>query len=843
MRRFVTRAWIWHLMALTAVGLAAPAIAQETEATEEQTFCAVVTDQDQLLQGEQAAGQLGDVRLSDADCVYIFSAIDHPLYRETTGGALIDLCVKDGGTDRLGELRTAFGPRLTHFSRNTSISCSDEGRAVVVEGVDRENEAIRVRTIYRLDSPRHGLVATTELHNGTDEALEGWEIGDFVHWGSAAPFLLNLGVAFQTGFQASTECVIGFAHDFTLAVTPGHRREMSVIVHEAYTRLIDGKQDIAPGATMTVTRHLFVGLESMSTVAKAVWEVNDTPTGTLRGQVNDQATGDPIPGAEVLVNERGGRPRPLLRMVTDDKGEFVTALPAGMTVIGFPHSYTRTTPTQTVLPVELASGEEVAQQYLLSAPARVDLRVTDEDTGALIPARFALYDANGRPADLGPVQSGQVGGPYIFLASGEGVFEAPPGQFHLTISRGMEYSRYEQDVIFLANRTREFHVTLKRLVDTSGYVAADFGVLTDHSHGTLVSAPDRLRTAACAGLEFLVSADQGQVTDLAEAMREADLDLPLTVARGERLQAPESSPEGNRVGTWSVFPLPEEYAGRSAFAGEEFHSHRDLLRSVRRRFPQALICSLTPLRDGESPFLAMGYERDLVHHLYRSATPGSDQDLAFDLMEVFGDKDIETFRQNMELYYSLLREGHRITAVASANSHYAGLEEIGYPRTYVAADDADPRAISPDQVFASLKAGNALVTNGPWVEFSIMDRPMGSMIPWEQGEPIEVSLRVVCPVWMQLAYVDVCKEGLFVTRHTFLQPATGLVYDWTPEPNDRRFMVRHDQIFTVEVAGRLPITPMNPYNGFHIPFVPWAVTNPIWIDTDNNGRYDEPTPP
>jgi hypothetical protein len=818
------------LMASSVFSLPAGSLAQADE------LSGLIDSPGQLLRGERAAGRMGDLRLSDEDSVFIFSALDHGVNRHAFGGVLIDLALPDPALDRLGELQTGIGPRLSRRVRNTGIGLSEDGQAMIVEGEDRQNEAITFRTEYRLDSDWSALVVTTVLTNGTEASLEGWGIGDVVHWGSSAVFVMDAGMHFFQGQQVSGRAVFGFGPDFSVAITPGEGKTVELVAHRDGTRLIHAQGDVAPGETMTCTRHLIVGTESMHTVAEPLWAILGAETGTLRGEVIEQGTGVKVAGAEVLINERGERASPLLRVLTDEQGQFSVALPSGIRLFPIARSYSRTRPTQTAPPIQLEPGGEAYCQSLLSPPALLDLRVVDDDTGELIPVRVALYTLQDRAVALGPVQSGEVGGPYIFAVDGEGVFEVPTGQFRMTISRGIEYTRHEQQVIFMASRTRQFHLSLERVVDTSGYVAADLGVLTNRSHRAVISPVDRLRTAVTEGLEFLVATDSEHVTDLAAALETSGLDLPVTVARGERILPSEDSP----VGSWSVFPLPEEHTGHSAFVGETFESHRDLLQTIRAQFPQALISCLAPARAGQSPFPEMGYHLNLATRNWESATPADAEDVDFDLMEVFGDRDLNHKRDDLGLWHGLLREGHRITAVASANSHYAGVEEIGYPRTLIAAEDSDPRAIDPDEVWASLRAGNAVVTSGPWIEFSIRGHQMGEMFPWEMDEPVRVNYRVISPSWIPLANVEICKEGLFVQRMTLPggEGTMGAVRVWTPPEGRDRFMVRHDQIFTIEVKGARHLRPMNPANGFPEAFVPLAVSNPIWVDTDGNGRFD-----
>lgn len=119
-----------------------------------------------------------------------------------------------------------------------------------------------------------------------------------------------------------------------------------------------------------------------------------------------------------------------------------------------------------------------------------------------------------------------------------------------------------------------------------------------------------------------------------------------------------------------------------------------------------------------------------------------------------------------------------------------------------------------------------------------MGHPLGSMIQWEVGEPVEIDLRVIAPVEQRLEYVEVNKNGLFARRHMFVQPVTSPVYDWSPPEDGRLYQVRSDEIFTIEVGSRRPLSPVNALNASNETFLPMALTNPIWIDTDNNGRYD-----
>lgn len=796
----------------------------------------VVTSQSQLLVGPQAMGHMGDVRMGNDQASYIFSAPDHAMYNQSTGGALIDITLGDNGLDLLGEIRTSYGPNLTRRAIPESVSLSDDQMAVTVVGEDLVHSDITVSTEYRISTDFRGLSITTAITNGTDEMLEGWSIGDAARWGATQLFMMDRGQIFTSQGRFTGRAAVAYGDGMCMALTLGEGRSIIAQLDRECMRLIADTYDIASGETVVCSRSLLIGEESMSSISHDLWRLLGVETGTLRGEVVEQTTSNRIAGAEVLLSERTNPPLPLLRVVTDEEGQFEVELPANVRIVGFPRSWNRSVPTQLAYPLELQPGGEAAAQYQLTPPAQVLLRVTDEDTGELLPARVAIYDLRGMPADLGPIDSGESSGPYIYAVDGEGTFEVPNGQFHMTVSHGPEYSRYERDVIFIAGYTREFPVELKHLVDTPGYVAADLGVLTNFSQEAIVSPVDRVRTAVCEDLEFLVSTDSGHVTDLAAAVEEAGESYPITMAMGERIHSPEDA----ELGTWSVFPLPPDTVGESALPSGDYTDHSQFLAAVRERFPQALIANIFPAVGDRNLYTSLGYEFSMAHRAWMRDEPLTNAQADFDLMEVFGGKDMNQHALDMAIYNRLLQEGHRIIAVGSSNSRYGALEEIGHPRTYIAADDSDPANIDPDEVFASLRAGNAFVTTGPWIEFSIFDGEyqMGDMLPWERGEPVEVSLRVSCPGWMGVSSIDICKEGQFVRRDNMVIENNARVFDWTLSDENSRFMVRHDQIFTVAVRGRHALSPMNPANPMSQPLLPIAISNPIWVDTDGNGRFD-----
>jgi hypothetical protein len=90
-------------------------------------------------------------------------------------------------------------------------------------------------------------------------------------------------------------------------------------------------------------------------------------------------------------------------------------------------------------------------------------------------------------------------------------------------------------------------------------------------------------------------------------------------------------------------------------------------------------------------------------------------------------------RVNDETWYRFLNMGYRINPAAGSDWPYTDLP--GGVRHYVKVDGA----FDVDKWFASMKAGNLFVTNGPFLEFSINGQPMGSELRVKRGTTLNIT--------------------------------------------------------------------------------------------------------
>src|SRR5262249_61519151 len=88
-----------------------------------------------------------------------------------------------------------------------------------------------------------------------------------------------------------------------------------------------------------------------------------------------------------------------------------------------------------------------------------------------------------------------------------GVVPLEPGSYQVVVSRGPEYSANAQNVTITAGSTTTVNAQIARVVDTTGFVGADFPVHSIESPDSQVARRDRVVTMLAEGLDFWPSTD------------------------------------------------------------------------------------------------------------------------------------------------------------------------------------------------------------------------------------------------------------------------------------------------------------------------------------------------
>jgi hypothetical protein len=220
----------------------------------------------------------------------------------------------------------------------------------------------------------------------------------------------------------------------------------------------------------------------------------------------------------------------------------------------------------------------------------------------------------------------------------------------------------------------------------------------------------------------------------------------------------------------------------------------------------------------------------------------------------------------------LLNAGYQMTATGNSDTHGED-DEIGNPRTYFyvapkngMAQDQVPNSLDDQEFVSAIKSHRAFLTSAPFLDFSLRTSdgkqwPMGSTVP-HVTDPVTLSINLRAAPWVK---VD-----------TLVIYANGQEYKRVPVANDNvlnqiyniatRFST--DTVLVVEAVGSNNLFPVMTPNedpplnlgdalaslspgigsaGDNISspsylqkITPYALTNPIWIDANDNGQFDPP---
>ncbi|MBA3541780.1 MAG: CehA/McbA family metallohydrolase [Deltaproteobacteria bacterium] len=224
-----------------------------------------------------------------------------------------------------------------------------------------------------------------------------------------------------------------------------------------------------------------------------------------------------------------------------------------------------------------------------------------------------------------------------------------------------------------------------------------------------------------------------------------------------------------------------------------------------------------------------------------------------------------------ETWFAMLDRGLTVTGTGTSDSHHLLGDEPGYARTllFVGKGKDLPGAFSRQDVVAAVKAHRAIVTNAPFLEMSVkeggVDRQIGDTVK-VTGPGVDVRVRVRAPTWAKVDRIAVYSNSVLVFEQAI--PAN----QQTDYETIVRLTLAGDAWVVAEATGSgnmfpvlsptefppldatviikalsagldlstLPLTSDLKPNKIHFS-TPFAMTNPIWIDTDGNG-FTPPRP-
>jgi hypothetical protein len=759
-----------------------------------------------LLAGPEALGRLGDVRLENGKVAFIIDQIGAWNGFAESGGNLIDAAPL-GGRDHLKQI---FGFLADAFPRQPSyeqLELGREGDAAVVHAIGHDSGQPRIRfdTRYRLRPGSSGLEIATTVTNDTGAPLTNYAVGDAVQWGRVERFAPGFGTDVPRNQLLDLDAGwVGGQGDgvtYLYAVSDG---PLSGKFGTAWSDTNLAKLTLENGGSATVTRWLIVGDGAGVDAAEALARVRKQQPARLTGHVVEETSGRPLDGVK-LVLAAGDKPMTVTR---SQSGRYTLLAPPG------DYRVLAEAPGRRGLELEVSlQAGATTVDAVLSRPGRVAYTVTAQ--GAPSPAKITVIDGAGNPARFGPAWQ-QPGGNVAMTVSGKGELELAPGHWRLFASRGPEFTVDEKQVDVPDGAPTQVAFKLDRVVDLGSWWCADLHQHASPSPDSAVAMRDRAAANLVEGLEVMVATDHNMIADWTPVLAELAAARPLRVVAGD-----EATVDG--LGHWNVYPLtlaPEQpHGGALDVRGKSAHQIVGALRSEER------VVQVNHPRVGP-----IGYFNNVGFDPAKLLP--ADWEGGFDAVEVFSSKDVSAVEKPLADWFSLLDRGLKYTAVGGSDSHLIAEQEIGYPRTCITGPQDEPgRAL----VDALKRRREAFITNGPFVRVQVGNRGLGQLAAATRGHA-RLDIEVRAAPWVDVKRVEVFVNGLRHGKPIDVAPSTAPVR----YKDGVDLKVNQDAYVVVLVRGDQPLDPVVSRRPGFPPTTPLAITNPIYIDRDLDGKYTPP---
>ncbi len=466
----------------------------------------------------------------------------------------------------------------------------------------------------------------------------------------------------------------------------------------------------------------------------------------------------------------------------------------------------------------------------------VEYEIRDAATGALMPGKLSFVGVSGTktPAfsssDI-PREEDQAIAAYSRVMSlrGDGRVAVPAGTYDVYVSRGIEWSLDVHRGVTVGPEDGLVVAKLTHEVPTPGWLSADFHVHAASSFDSRVPMTARVFEFVSDGVDLIVSTDHNVVADYAPLIRDLGASDLLASMHGDELTTRD-------WGHFGAFPLPLDESRKDGGAPTvKNRTPKQIFGDVRKLQADAIINVNHPRFDRGMGYFSTGI---LDPRSARAGRPGFSFD--FDAVEVlngYQDGDHLHVDRVLRDWFSLLSHGYLVTATGNSDTHHLDYNLGGYPRNYVRVAHDDPGHASGDEVTRAVHDHQAFFTTGPMIDLTIEGAGIGELARAAPGT-IAVHVVVRAASWIATDRLSIYVGGKLVVNREI-----GAKRDVVRLDESIPVRIERDTFVVARVDGAEPLPPVvgDPDERFEV--LPLAVTNPVFVDANGNGRFDPPKAP
>ncbi len=765
-----------------------------------------ITNPAELITGPLADGRVGDTMMENAYARFVIQQPNvRDMYSVGGfGGNIIDAeLVGHPGMDNFLEIQPAINIETVVNATSLEIvnDGSDGGAAVVrtcgpddlldfvnpstiIEGAGLQfpafandnDQDVTACTEYILEPDATYLKMVTTIFNNEPVAT-GFPVGDFINasgeldqWGSGdegiGVRLLgdDMGVFSFFGYGEAEGVDYGVT---TIKIPESNQNTgyfstsgVSYILHSQ--SVLDAlltqnpKFDVAAGGSKSFTRYFGVGDGSGANMVTLENKLKGATTGQISGCVT--VNGVPAPGARVSAGpvQSGQITRVRSTWVTGPDGCYSGTLLTGSTGFVVWREGTMYEGGAGTPPVSLVTINQLVpavKNFDLPAPGHVNVTVVDENDDP-VPARVSIvgFDPSPDPtfsADTGLFLDQSDKHPFGIVravytdAAGAVDFDLEPGSYRLYVSRGAEYSLFDEAITVTGGGTNNVAAKIGRVLDTTGFASSDHHVHGIRSADSRVNESDRVRQFAGEGVDNVIMTDHHHHTDLNPRISAMGFGAFVTSTIGEEITTWDT-------GHYNAYPMtvdPNRPSGGStdwggaAPAGQDFPSAGAYIltpaqiAALATTGPTSTPDTLIQINHIDSHFVPMEIDTSQVPPVstispaeklnFRMDPASGNLFHHFEALEIWNGHNrshqSQFLNERIGIWFNLLNQGLITTMITDTDTHaFANLETAG-GRSWTASSTDDPASISPAEMAQSVVAGKVVGGQGLYVQTRLVD--------------------------------------------------------------------------------------------------------------------------
>ena len=719
-----------------------------------------------------------------------------------TPGCLYDLCLRGSANDQITIFSPANQRGPVTWVRITRDGAGGEAEVETVTTA-ANNKGLYRRHAWRLRDGMSGVEVETTLRNETAEPMKlnaDDKITTLTVNGSDGPYFWGA------------------------AVDPRDKGGYAVEAMRADLTLL-------PGMEKKVTRFLAVAVSPAS--ALSILREQAGGTGRVALTLKDDK-GQPVTTATVVV-VNGGREAPAW---PDNAGRLFLALPAGSHELRI--SDHGRAPVKFSVPVTAGKIEE--RETTLPAPATVLFAITEDGSGKSLPCKAQFLPKDGTPkVDLGPSNRAHGCVDQWHSESGSFTVALAPGSYRVVVTRGPEYSHLAQEITLSAGQQVNVSGSLKRIVDTTGWVATDFHNHSTPSGDNTCGTADRLINLAAEHVEFAPTTEHNRLYDWAPHIQKLGLAPWMSTVTGMELTGnnqhlncfpltPEPGKQDNGAPVWNFDPRISAITLRA-------WQTPDPDRWIQVNHPNMERVFNDSDANGEKDRGYFGVTQYVdAWEIENFIDPGILAAAPFRIVETAPGQPRKVIFQREFLFLQLLNQGHRLIATAVADAHSVHGNGVGAWRVWLPSGTDDPAKVDWREMSRAAKAGRGILSTGPFLQVTANGLPTGSDIK-SGGQPVVLKVKVSCTDWLDIDRVQVIVNGRQPKELNFTRQSHPDWFGGGPVKFDREIPVTltedaHLIVFAISSTGDLKTWfGTSPQHALQ----PQAWHNPFYVDVNGDG--------